>query len=40
MSTLSKKLFISVLTLILTVGAFTATTFAWFTLGNSSLRSI
>ncbi|WP_264229453.1 hypothetical protein [Acholeplasma laidlawii] len=36
MSTLSKKLFISVLTLILTVGAFTATTFAWFTLGNKA----
>lgn len=36
MSTLSKKLFISVLTLVLTVGAFTATTFAWFTLGNKA----
>lgn len=36
MSTLSKKLFISVLTLIVTVGAFAATTFAWFTLGNQS----
>ncbi|WIF88058.1 hypothetical protein [Acholeplasma laidlawii] len=36
MSTLSKKLFISVLTLIVTVGAFAATTFAWFTLGNTA----
>lgn len=34
MSTLSKKLFISVLTLIITAGAFAATTFAWFTLGD------
>lgn len=36
MSTLSKKLFISILTLVLTVGAFTATTFAWLTLGNEA----
>lgn len=36
MSTLSKKLFISVLTLIVTVGAFAATTFAWFTIGTTA----
>ncbi|VEU83326.1 hypothetical protein [Acholeplasma hippikon] len=36
MSSLTKKLFISVLTLIVTVGAFAATTFAWFTLGNQA----
>lgn len=36
MSKLSKKLILSVLTLVLTVVALGATTFAWFTLGNEA----
>lgn len=36
MNSLTKKMIISVLTLIITVGAFAATTFAWFTLGNQA----
>lgn len=37
MSKLSKKLILSVLTLVLTVVALGATTFAWFTLGNKAV---